>query len=75
MSEWQPIETAPMHVEIIGFRPQAHLTSDPPVCVSHRVSRPQTSPQGVKHYFDCWCHPTHWIPIPPLPVALHGEER
>lgn len=67
MSKWQPIKTAPKNVEVIVYRPLAHLTGDQHVCVSYRGTSPNKSPQGVKHYFDCWCHPTHWIPIPKLP--------
>jgi hypothetical protein len=65
---WQPIETAPRDgSEIVVYRPLAHETSDPHITIARTVPYPRTSPQGVEHYTDRVCHPTHWMPLPNPP--------
>lgn len=71
MSEWQPIETArqlPVGTPILAYRPLAHLTGDDTITTDWTTEHAQESPQGVKHYTDRWCHPTHWMPMPPPPA-------
>ncbi|HKQ38800.1 MAG TPA: hypothetical protein VJ063_12035 [Verrucomicrobiae bacterium] len=67
---WRPIKTArklPVGTEILVYRPMAPRTSDPAITVALTTKYPTESPQGVKHYTDRWCHPTHWLPIPNPP--------
>lgn len=64
---WRTIRSAPKNKKILVYRPLAELSGDDEIRVSVRTGRKQTSPQGVVHDFDCWCHPTHWMPIPPIP--------
>lgn len=54
---------------VVLYRPLAHLTQDPDICIGWNTGRKNESPQGVKHTFDCWCHPTHWLPLPVTPNA------
>lgn len=76
MSEWRDIESAPRDgTEILLYRPDAHKTRDPTYAVGRGVSEPRTSPQGVVHYTDRWCHPTLWMPIPPLPSPPETENN
>lgn len=68
--EWQPIETAPKDgTEIVAFRPLAEETGDPRIVVCKTSKHPKLSSQGVEHFTDRWCHPTHWMPLPPAPEA------
>lgn len=70
MSKWRPIETAralPVGTEILVYRPLAHRTGDDPITVVATTSTAEISPQGVEHYTDRWCHPTHWMPLPKTP--------
>jgi hypothetical protein len=69
---WRPVETMPRDGrEVIVFRPLAWKTNDPLIAIAKTRKSPQTSPQGVEHYTDRWCHPTHWMPLPvdPEPAA------
>lgn len=70
MSEWQPIETAPRDgTAFLVYRPLAHETHDPHITIACGVMQPRQSPQGVTHYTSRWCHPSHWMPLPPPPVT------
>ena len=72
-ADWQDISTAPKDGRlIIVYRPLAAETGDPLIKITHMNRYPQKSPQGVKHYADCWCHPTHWLPLPPPPGSSEG---
>lgn len=54
-------------VDVLVYRPRAKESHDALVRVSRRgwESKANQSPQGVLHCFECWCHPTHWMPITP----------
>ena len=54
---------------VLLYRPMAPESNDPVVCLGvYHPKHKKTSPQGVEHCFDCWCHPTHWMKIPKLPA-------
>lgn len=60
----QTIDSAPRDgTEVLVYRPLAHLTGDRPFKVVRTRATPRVSPQGVEHYTDSWCHPTHWAPL------------
>jgi len=60
--------------EVLAFRPEAHLSQDPHIVVREFTATARKSPQGVMHRFNCWCHVTHWIPLPQAPnVELRGD--
>ncbi|WP_217438866.1 DUF551 domain-containing protein [Enterobacter asburiae] len=44
------------------FRPRAEESNDPPV-------KTATYKGGREYYhgFDCYCEPTHWMPLPAAP--------
>lgn len=68
MTDWQSIETAPRDGTVfLVYRPDAGLTGDSTFAIVQGVNVPTTSPQGVVHYTSRWCHPTHWMPLPPPP--------
>lgn len=68
LMQWQSIETAPRDGSLIlAYRPLADETGDPIIAVVKTTSHPRTSKQGVEHYTDRYCHPTHWMPLPPAP--------
>jgi hypothetical protein len=69
MSEWISVDDKLPKVGeyVVVYRPLAKLTNDPVFDVSLYDGIERTSPQGVKHRFDMWCHPTHWMPIPEAP--------
>ena len=72
-NEWQPIDTAPKDgTEIIAYRPLAHESNDPYICICKTTPYESTSKQGFKHFTDRYCHPTHWIPLP-QPPEQEGE--
>ena len=54
-------------VDVLVYRPEAGKSHDPLIKVSRRgwESCVNQSPQGVLHCFECWCHPSHWMPIAP----------
>lgn len=65
---WQPIDTAPRDgALIIAYRPQAWRTGDPEIVIAKTTKYPSKSPQGVEHYTNHHCHPTHWMPLPEPP--------
>ncbi|EPL4525457.1 DUF551 domain-containing protein [Enterobacter asburiae] len=49
--------------KVIFFRPRADESNDPPV-------KTATYKGGREYYhgFDCYCEPTHWMPLPPPPL-------
>ena len=65
VEEWLP----EIGVDVLCYRPKAKESYDSLVTVSRRgwEGKANQSPQGVLHCFECWCHPTYWIPLPPLP--------
>lgn len=72
MSQWQPIKTArklPIGTEILAYRPLAPRSGDDTITVVATTKYATKSPQGVKHYTDRWCHPTHWMPLPSPPAS------
>lgn len=74
MSEWQPVDTMPRDGQwVIVFRPEAEETGDPVITVAQTSKYPTTSPQGVQHYTQRWCHPTHWMPLPAPPLSSPVE--
>lgn len=48
--------------KVIVFRPRAEESNDPPV-------KTATYKGGREYYhgFDCYCEPTHWMPLPAAP--------
>ncbi|CZU17317.1 DUF551 domain-containing protein [Enterobacter hormaechei] len=48
--------------KVIVFRPRASESNDPPV-------KTATYKGGREYYhgFDCYCEPTHWMPLPAAP--------
>jgi hypothetical protein len=75
---WRDIESAPKDgTLILVYRPLAHETGDPTITIARGTESETTSPQGVKHHTDRWCHPTHWQPLPAPPeaaVSRDGED-
>lgn len=68
LPEWQPIETLPRDGRyVIVYRPLAMETGDETIAISKTTKNPTTSPQGVKHWTERWCHPSHWMDLPELP--------
>ena len=71
MNEWQPIKTLPKDGRyVIVYRPMAMETGDETITITKTLKRgstPTKSPQGVEHWTERWCHPTHWMDIPALP--------
>ncbi|WP_136685681.1 DUF551 domain-containing protein [Falsirhodobacter xinxiangensis] len=68
---WRDIGTAPRDgTLILAYRPQAAQTGDPVIDVVRTQKYPRRSFQGVEHYTDRACHPTHWMPLPAPPAAL-----
>ncbi|HGH4679970.1 TPA: DUF551 domain-containing protein [Enterobacter roggenkampii] len=49
--------------KVIVFRPRASESNDPPV-------KTATYKGGREYYhgFDCYCEPTHWMPMPAAPL-------
>lgn len=48
--------------KVIVFRPRASESNDPPVkTASYKGGR------EYYHGFDCYCEPTHWMPLPAAP--------
>lgn len=49
--------------KVIVFRPHAEESNDPPV-------KTATYKGGREYYhgFDCYCEPTHWMPLPASPL-------
>lgn len=76
--EWQPIKTLPRDGRyVLVYRPLAMETSDPTLTIAKTLKRGSTatvSPQGVKHWTDRWCHPTHWMDLPPLPSPQESTD-
>lgn len=52
---------------VIAYRPTAPQTQDDAMVITFFSGREQESWQGVKHQFDCLCHPSHWMPLPAAP--------
>jgi hypothetical protein len=52
---------------VLCYRPLAKETNDPIYDVRVFDGNERTSPQGIKHCFDMWCHPSHWMPLPAPP--------
>lgn len=62
--------------QVIAYRPTAHQTQDEPVRLVRYLGdgrNPRRSWQGVLHCFDCICHVTHWMPLPPAPGLMEAE--
>jgi hypothetical protein len=77
LPQWIPVtERLPRFGRpVLVYRPMAEDTGDPAVKMAERVrGYANSSPQDVEHDFDCWCHPSHWMPIPRLPaLGLAGR--
>ncbi|WP_411697847.1 DUF551 domain-containing protein [Citrobacter freundii] len=54
--------------KVIVFRPRASESNDPPV-------KTATYKGGREYYhgFDCYCEPTHWMPLPVAPQEVKGD--
>ena len=70
---WIPVsERLPeIGIEILAFRPQAKESQDSKLTFTFLTNNAHESPQGVVHRFECWCHVSHWMPLPSAPK---GEE-
>ena len=73
MNEWISIEDRLPEIKgiftnvsdlVLVFRPLAPESNDPVIQLAHYTGQGRESPQGIMHEFDCWCHVTHWMPIP-----------
>lgn len=74
--EWISVEERlpPKNAEVLVYRPLAHETNDPHFTTDAFVGSNRVSKQGVAHGFDRWCHPTHWMPLPPPPAMPTKDE-
>lgn len=67
MRDWISVEDRlpEAGVRVLVYRPAAGETQDDEIVISFRLQDGvgTISPQGVRHEFDCWCHPTYWAPI------------
>lgn len=52
---------------VVAYRPLADESNDQLVCITTYFGIDHPSPQGVMHGFQCWCHVTHWMPLPAPP--------
>lgn len=52
---------------VLVFRPLANKTNDSEIVTDVYIGKVQSSPQGVEHGFERWCHPTYWMPLPEPP--------
>jgi len=59
-------------VEVLVYRPMAEKTGDPLLTIDsvHAGEGCTFSPQDIRHRFKRWCHPTHWMPLPPAPQPV-----
>jgi hypothetical protein len=75
MSDWQDIETLPRDGRyVLAYRPLARETGDEEIAVVRTSQYSRTSPQGVEHWTNRICHPTHWMPLPAPPrMRSKGE--
>ena len=65
---WRPIESVPRDgTRVIAYRPEAPATQANVFEIVAGDNRATKSPQGVTHYTNGWCHPTHWQPLPAPP--------
>ena len=71
MSEWISVDDRlpEAGVKVLVFRPMAGESHEPNITISFRLvdGIETVSPQGIQHPFDCWCHVTHWYPLPASP--------
>ena len=61
--------------QVIAYRPTAHISNDPTLCITFHSGRMQRDWQEVEHGFDCLCHPSHWMPLPATPSAKPAEAK
>ncbi|HEC2064243.1 TPA: DUF550 domain-containing protein [Klebsiella oxytoca] len=54
--------------KVLAYRPDAPESDDPLIRVATYVGK---SAHG--HGFDCYCKPTHWMPLPAAPQEVKGE--
>ena len=52
---------------VIAYRPTAHITEDPTICITFYSGIAKTDWQNVEHAFYCLCHPSYWQPMPAPP--------
>jgi hypothetical protein len=74
--EWQSIESAPKDgTSILLIIPEAMMNFVPPVYVgAYDAPTKAWYTYGASSSGTCWRgDPTHWQPLPPLPVATAGE--
>ncbi|MTI12142.1 DUF551 domain-containing protein [Sansalvadorimonas verongulae] len=71
-SQWISVERKVPDVGqvVLVYRPEADKSHDNFVRMAKYTGVDNYSPQNVKHQFDCWCHPTHWMAIPKLEVDV-----
>ena len=54
-------------IKVLCYRPEAEKSGDEIIKVSYALDGKNRSPQGIEHKFECWCHVTHWMPLPNPP--------
>lgn len=84
MSEWQPIETVPKHVDVLFYREDAGVFAGQYTYCAEWVSEREHEEWDEETLWseDCWAYlhdgahrcdgdlkPTHWMPLPKPPVA------
>lgn len=85
MSEWQPIETAPIHPpDKDGNEFRALVFEDGEIWMGEARYAYTLSGGKWTYAFDGWrvhldgasLYPTHWMPLPAPPsLPLHGEDE
>jgi len=63
MSEWQPIETAPLEVDVLLY--------DPSKMIGVQVGMGYKHPNGLIDWYQTFSYPlepTHWMPLPEPPT-------
>lgn len=69
--EWISVEDRlpEVGIKVLCYRPEAEKSGDEIIKVSYALDGKNRSPQGIEHKFECWCHVTHWMPLPNPPKA------
>jgi hypothetical protein len=78
MSEWQPIETAPLNQRVLLFGPVTSELHDEPgapmVCTGYRMRPGNACFADPVEYYSVNIEASHWMPLPAPPRDASGEE-